>query len=44
MDALLLTDDFREFLKSLNDRHVEYLLVGGYAVAAYASRGRDYLA
>jgi predicted nucleotidyltransferase len=35
MDALLLTDDFREFLKSLNDRHVEYLLVGGYAVGLH---------
>jgi hypothetical protein len=35
MDAPLLTDDFKEFLKSLNDNHVEYLLVGGYAVGLY---------
>jgi hypothetical protein len=32
MDAPLLTDDFKEFLKSLNASHAEYLLVGGYAV------------
>jgi predicted nucleotidyltransferase len=35
MDAPLLTDDFREFLKSLNASHVEYLLVGGYAVGLH---------
>jgi hypothetical protein len=35
MDAPLLTDDFKEFLKSLNDNHVEYLLVGGYAVGLH---------
>jgi predicted nucleotidyltransferase len=35
MDAPLLTDDFREFLKSLNDNYVEYLLVGGYAVGLH---------
>jgi hypothetical protein len=35
MDAPLLTDDFREFLKSFNDHHVEYLLVGGYAVGLH---------
>ena len=35
MDAPLLTDDFREFLKSLNANHVEYLLVGGYAVGLH---------
>jgi len=28
-----LPPDFREFLKLLNDHEVEYLLVGGYAVA-----------
>lgn len=28
-----LTDDFREFLKLLNARHVDYLLVGGFAVS-----------
>ena len=25
--------DFKEFLKLLNANHVEYLLIGGYAVA-----------
>ena len=32
MDAPLLTDDFKEFLRLLNANRVEYLLVGGYAV------------
>jgi phage replication-related protein YjqB (UPF0714/DUF867 family) len=27
--------DFKEFLKSLNSNHVEYLLIGGYAVAVH---------
>ncbi len=27
--------DFKEFLKLLNDNDVEYLLIGGYAVAYY---------
>jgi predicted nucleotidyltransferase len=27
-----LPNDFKEFLQLLNDHHVEYLLVGGYAV------------
>lgn len=27
--------DFKEFLKLLNDKGVEYLLIGGYAVAYY---------
>jgi hypothetical protein len=35
MDAPLLTDDFREFLSLLNAHGVEYLLVGGYAVALH---------
>lgn len=35
MDAPLLTDDFREFLRLLNAHRVEYLLVGGYAVALH---------
>jgi hypothetical protein len=35
MDAPLLTDDFKEFLKSLNASHVDYLLVGGYAVGLH---------
>ena len=30
-----LARDFKEFLKSLNSNHVEYLLVGGYAVGIY---------
>jgi hypothetical protein len=28
-----LLPDLREFLRLLNDRHVEYLLIGGYAVS-----------
>jgi hypothetical protein len=35
MDTPRLTDDFREFLKLLNANHVEYLLVGGYAVGLH---------
>lgn len=35
MDAPLLTADFREFLRLLNDHHVEYLLVGAYAVGLH---------
>ena len=31
--ALQLAPDFKEFLKLLNSHRVEYLLVGGYAVA-----------
>ena len=30
-----LARDFKEFLKSFNSNHVEYLLIGGYAVAFY---------
>ena len=30
--AIELPSDFLEFLKLLNDHHVEYLLIGGYAV------------
>lgn len=30
-----LPNDFKEFLKSLNDKGVEYLLIDGYAVAYY---------
>lgn len=30
--AIVLNPDFREFLKSLNDAKVEYLLIGGFAV------------
>lgn len=32
---LQLPDDFKEFLKLLNSNQVEYLLVGGFAVAYY---------
>ncbi len=32
---LKLKDDFREFLRSLNDHHVRYLVVGGYAVGLH---------
>jgi hypothetical protein len=35
MDAPLLTDDFKEFLRLLNVHHVDYLLIGGYAVALH---------
>jgi hypothetical protein len=35
MDAPLLTDDFREFLRQLDAERVEYLLIGGYAVALH---------
>ena len=40
MDAPLLTDDFREFLRLLNAHRVEYLLVGGYAVSIQAQPGQ----
>ena len=32
MENQTLPDDFKEFLKLLNDHKVEYLLIGGYAV------------
>ena len=32
---ILLPPDFKEFLKLLNARQVEYLLIGGYAVGYY---------
>lgn len=35
MDVPLLTDDFREFLRLLSAKRVEYLLVGGYAVGLH---------
>lgn len=35
MDAPLVTDDFREFLRLLNANRVDYLLVGGYAVGLH---------
>jgi hypothetical protein len=30
---MILNQDFKEFIQSLNDNHVRYLIVGGYAVA-----------
>jgi predicted nucleotidyltransferase len=30
---MLLSQDFKEFLKSLNENDVRYLVIGGYAVA-----------
>ncbi len=33
--TIRLPPDFKEFLKLLNSKEVEYLLVGGYAVAYY---------
>lgn len=33
MGSTQLPDDFKDFLRLLNDHEVEYLLVGGYAVA-----------
>ena len=32
---MVLSKDFREFIKLLNENNVRYLLVGGYAVAAH---------
>jgi len=31
----MLNQDFKEFVQSLNDNQVRYLIVGGYAVAIY---------
>jgi predicted nucleotidyltransferase len=31
--STVLNQDFREFIQSLNDNHVRYLVIGGYAVA-----------
>ena len=35
MEHIEFPQDFSEFLKLLNDHHVEYLLIGGFAVAIY---------
>ncbi len=32
MDTIQLPQDFREFLRLLNSKRVEYLIIGGYAV------------
>lgn len=31
----MLNQDFKEFIKSLNDNGVQYLVIGGYAVAVH---------
>ncbi len=31
----MLNEDFKEFIQSLNDNQVRYLVVGGYAVALH---------
>ena len=31
----MLNQDFKEFIQFLNDNHVQYLIVGGYAVAIH---------
>ena len=35
MAMIHLPPDFKEFLKLLNERQIEYLLIGGYAVGYY---------
>ena len=35
MDMPILPQDFRDFLKLLNFKKIEYLLIGGYAVGYY---------
>ncbi len=35
MATIKLTQDFKEFVRLLNDHEVEYLLIGGYAVNFY---------
>ncbi len=35
MATIPLPPDFKEFLRLLNSRHVEYLLIGGWAVGYY---------
>jgi hypothetical protein len=35
MATSLLPSDFKDFLKLLNSKQVEYLLIGGYAVGYY---------
>ncbi len=35
MATILLPNDFKDFLRLLNENHAEYLLVGGYAVGYY---------
>ena len=35
MGTSLLPSDFKDFLRLLNSKKVEYLLIGGYAVGYY---------
>lgn len=35
MDTIQIPPDFKEFLQLLNNRDVEYLVIGGYAVGYY---------
>jgi ribulose bisphosphate carboxylase small subunit len=35
MGTSLLPSDFKDFLRLLNSKQVEYLLIGGYAVGYY---------
>ena len=35
MDTIRLPLEFKEFLKLLSERRVEYLLIGGFAVSYY---------
>jgi DNA polymerase II small subunit/DNA polymerase delta subunit B len=35
MAKQVLPDEFKEFLKLLNENNVAYLLIGGYAVGFY---------
>ncbi len=37
----MLNQDFREFIKLLNDKGVRYLIVGGYAVAFHTNLELD---
>jgi hypothetical protein len=32
----MFSSDFKELLSAFNERHVKYLIVGGYAVAIHA--------
>ena len=36
--AAIFNDDFRDFIRALNNNNVEYILVGGYAVILHGYR------
>lgn len=42
MDPSHLSDDFRDFLTCLNEACVDYLVVGGHAVAYVCPAGDDH--